>query len=90
MSHDDGASTDVTGLSDFWRASITAGNGSLTSPEKLNPSIWLDSRVQTTGTIRQTENCIHNVIRVFRSGGEIINEGDPKILQLLCKALRER
>ncbi|KAH8712779.1 hypothetical protein HC256_005953 [Beauveria bassiana] len=43
ISHDEGASTDVTGLSDFWSACITAGNGSRTSPEKLNPITQLDT-----------------------------------------------
>jgi hypothetical protein len=34
---DDGASTEVTGTGDLANASITEGNGSLTSPEKLKP-----------------------------------------------------
>lgn len=38
MSQDEGASTDVTGNLVSWRAWITAGNGSRTSPEKLNPN----------------------------------------------------
>lgn len=37
MSHEDGASTEVTSTLDFARASITGPNGSLTSPVKLNP-----------------------------------------------------
>lgn len=37
MSQDEGASTDVTGTSVSCRACIIALNGSLTSPEKLNP-----------------------------------------------------
>lgn len=36
--HDDGASTDVTGSCVFSKAWMTLGNGSLTSPEKLNPT----------------------------------------------------
>ena len=38
MSQDDGASTEVTGKLVSLNALMTAGNGSLTSPEKLNPS----------------------------------------------------
>src|SRR5688572_18078764 len=37
MFHDDGASTEVTESLVSSRAWITAGNGSRTSPEKLNP-----------------------------------------------------
>lgn len=37
MFHDDGASTEVTGSCVCSIASMTAGNGSRTSPEKLNP-----------------------------------------------------
>ena len=44
MSQDDGASTDVTGSFVSWRAWMTAGNGSRTSPEKLNPNIRSDIR----------------------------------------------
>lgn len=36
--HEDGASTDVTGTDVSCKACMTAPNGSLTSPEKLNPS----------------------------------------------------
>lgn len=39
ISHEDGASTEVTGTFDLARASITAGNGSRTSPEKLKPTV---------------------------------------------------
>lgn len=38
MSHDEGASTDSTGSFVSCRARITAGKGSRTSPEKLNPN----------------------------------------------------
>lgn len=44
MSQDDGASTDVTGSFVSCRAWMTAGNGSRTSPEKLNPIIRSDVR----------------------------------------------
>ena len=37
MFHDEGASTDVTGTVVFSSSDITLGNGSRTSPEKLNP-----------------------------------------------------
>jgi hypothetical protein len=37
MFQDEGASTDVTGMEVSWRALITAGKGSRTSPEKENP-----------------------------------------------------
>ena len=37
MFQDDGASTDVTGSLVFSSASMTEGNGSRTSPEKLKP-----------------------------------------------------
>jgi len=37
MFHDDGASTEVTGRLVFSKAWMTAGKGSRTSPEKLNP-----------------------------------------------------
>ena len=37
--HEDGASTEVTGTEVLSNASITAGNGSRTSPEKLKPVI---------------------------------------------------
>lgn len=48
MSHDDGASTEVTGNSVSCRALMTAGNGSLTSPEKLKPIIMSVSRFRTS------------------------------------------
>lgn len=38
ISQDDGASTDVTGTLVLWSAWMTAGKGSLTSPEKLKPA----------------------------------------------------
>lgn len=38
MFHDEGASTEVTGTLVSSRAAITAGNGSLISPEKLKPN----------------------------------------------------
>ena len=37
MFHDEGASTDVTGTLVSAMASMTAGKGSRTSPEKLKP-----------------------------------------------------
>jgi hypothetical protein len=37
ISHDDGASTEVTGILVSSRARITPGKGSRTSPEKLKP-----------------------------------------------------
>ena len=37
ISHDDGASTEVTGTEVVSRARMTAGNGSRTSPKKLKP-----------------------------------------------------
>lgn len=37
MSQEEGASTDVTGIVVASRAEMTAGKGSRTSPEKLNP-----------------------------------------------------
>jgi hypothetical protein len=39
MSHEDGASTEVTGRVVVFRASITEGKGSRTSPEKLKPGV---------------------------------------------------
>lgn len=55
---DDGASTDVTGSLVSSRAWITAGNGSRTSPEKLNPVgiISLDIRQPTTSGEKQMTN----------------------------------
>ena len=41
MSQEEGASTDVTGTVVDSRAEMTAGKGSRTSPEKLNPSSML-------------------------------------------------
>ena len=38
MFHEDGASTDVTGIEAVVKASIIAENGSLTSPAKLKPN----------------------------------------------------
>lgn len=46
--HDDGASTEVTGSFVVSRDLITPGNGSLTSPEKLNPINSLASDVTAT------------------------------------------
>ena len=39
ISHDDGASIEVTGTEVVSRAQMTAGNGSRTSPEKLKPKL---------------------------------------------------
>lgn len=39
MLHEEGASTAVTGTFVFSKAVMTAANGSLTSPEKLKPSV---------------------------------------------------
>ena len=41
ISHDEGASTDVTGIEVSCNALITAGKGSRISPEKENPEISL-------------------------------------------------
>lgn len=55
---DDGASTDVTGSLVSSRAWITAGNGSLTSPEKLNPGddqLGVQNKIKFKGITREYE-----------------------------------
>jgi hypothetical protein len=89
---EDGASTEVTGSFVSSRAWMTAENGSLTSPEKLKPML---SRQRSPGHTRRpprirTEDGIHNVVSGLQGVGEIIDEGDLEIFQLLGKPLRTR
>ena len=89
MFHDDGASTDVTGRSVSSRARMTAGNGSLTSPEKLNPEREVSSHL-TRGKDKekvhkrglQTEDGVYDVICRLQGIGEIVGKRDVEVLEL--------
>ena len=76
ISHEDGASTEVTGILVSSRAWMTAGKGSRTSPEKLNPinALALSHDIAQEACV-QTENGIHNVVSRRQSGGEVVNKG---------------
>lgn len=62
MFHEDGASTEVTGIFVSSRALMTAGNGSRTSPEKLKPGRHQWGCNRYTNSPR-TEDGINNMIR---------------------------
>ena len=96
MSHDEGASTEVTGTLVSSKARITPGNGSRTSPEKLKPVHhksamynYQDSRGLRSDERMFTENRINHMIGLSQSGGEIVNEGHIEVFELFGKALWE-
>lgn len=77
-----GASTEVTGSEVSARAFITAGNGSLTSPEKLKP-VRLPSvagYLLYMSNSMHTKDSIHNVIRVCHGGLKIVCKGNLEVL----------
>ena len=80
MLQEEGASTDVTGNNVFLIASMTEGNGSRTSPEKLNPEVNQQQLWQQND--RRTEYGINHMMRFIHSRGEIVRERDLKVLQL--------
>lgn len=86
MSHDDGASTDVTGTFVSSRARITAGNGSRTSPEKLKPYKMVSVR-PCRHNIAQTKDSIDDMIIGSQRFGEIVDKRDVEIFELFGKAL---
>lgn len=79
----------MTGTFVSARAWITAGNGSRTSPEKLNPAALRQhlklSIVASSALL--TENRVDNVVRGIQGCVEIIYEGNSEILKLLGKTL---
>lgn len=87
MSHEDGASTDVTGKEVAFIASITEGNGSLTSPEKLKPLKRQPFFKARDPGNESTKNGIDHMIRVFQSRMKITGERYLQILQLGCQSL---
>ena len=94
MFHDEGASTDVTGILVSCRASITPGKGSRTSPEKLKPELTINDEIllehgKEKMTIR-TENGVHDMIGRPQSGGKVICKRHFEVLQLFCQPLCTR
>ena len=84
MFHDDGASTDVTGILVSSRARITAVNGSRTSPEKEKP-VFVSPKVGV-GWKRKgfTEDGVDDVVCFFESTGEILREWNGEVAELSC------
>lgn len=88
ISHDDGASTEVTGTLVSSIAWITAGKGSRTSPEKLKP--W--NKIIRPGSLRNlgirgegagcgpTEDGVDDMIGRLERGREVIDKGDVEVL----------
>lgn len=76
ISHEDGASTEVTGTLDFANASMTGPNGSLTSPVKLNPDILVSGTLgSTTSVFLHTKYCIYHMICLFYGRMKVFYEG---------------
>lgn len=90
MSHDDGASTDVTGILVSWRAWITAGNGSRTSPEKLKPGTELAEEGRLRLETKRTEYGVHDMVGRAQGGTKIVDEGHVEIFKLFCESLSKR
>jgi hypothetical protein len=82
MFHDEGASTDVTGIEVSSRAWMIAGKGSRTSPEKENPGRGALVVNVERGGKRQTEDSVDDVVRFFEGGREVFCERDVQVFEL--------
>jgi hypothetical protein len=93
MPHDEGASTEVTGMVVFSSASITVSNGSRTSPWKLKPGGPVSQPpMQVLAPYTQcphTEYSVNDVVSILQSSGEIFHKWKIQILQLRRKALSD-
>jgi hypothetical protein len=90
MSHDEGASTDVTGTLASAMALMTAGNGSRTSPEKLKPGVGVSVRVDNVASEDgdvPTEDGIHHVICGLQGLWEVVDKGNFEVFELFGESL---
>lgn len=85
---DDGASTEVIGSLVSSIVLMTAGKGSRTSPEKLNPTIdEYATTAHNKGQGQPTEHGIDDVVGRFDGCWEILGEGQLEVLQLFGQSL---
>jgi len=86
MSQDEGASTEVTGSLVSSMALITAGNGSRTSPEKLNPAEVHSQRTRQhqrkDDGSPPTEDGIKDMVSLSHGSWEVVGEWNIQVLQL--------
>lgn len=79
MFHDEGASTDVTGMGVLSSAEMTDGKGSRTSPEKLKPFrpkvYFLDWNLHVQmRKLKHTKDGVDDMMCVFQVRFEIFGE----------------
>lgn len=79
MFHDEGASTEVTGILVSCMAWMMAGNGSRTSPEKLKPKrISVCARLEPMW--EPTKDGIDDVVGRSESSWKVFGKGDAEVL----------